>query len=131
MKPALLTAATAVACLALADPTALSRILMNLLQNACRHGRPARDGGRDWIEVRTGPGPWLEVRDSGPGIRAADRERLFQRFERLDRNGQGLGLGLALSRELAEACGGRLFLVEDAAVTIFRLELPPVPDLPP
>jgi len=117
--------------LALADPTALSRILMNLLQNACRHGRPARDGGPDWIEVRTGPGPWLEVRDSGPGIRAADRERLFLRFERLDRNGQGLGLGLALSRELAEACGGRLFLVEDPAVTIFRLELPPVPDLAP
>jgi signal transduction histidine kinase len=59
-----------------------------------------------------------------------DRERLFQRFERLGSNGQGLGLGLALSRELAEACGGRLFLVEDARVTIFRLELPPVPDLP-
>jgi len=117
--------------LALADPTALSRILMNLLQNAHRHGRPARDGGSDWIEVRTGPGPWLEVRDSGPGIPPADRERLFQRFERLGKNGQGLGLGLALSRELAEACGGRLFLVDDPTVTIFRLELPPVPDLAP
>ncbi|HEX6813734.1 MAG TPA: HAMP domain-containing sensor histidine kinase [Planctomycetota bacterium] len=115
---------------ALADPTALSRILMNLLQNAARYGRPSRDGGPDWIELRTGPGPWVEVRDSGPGVAAADRDRLFQRFERLHQ-GRGLGLGLALSRELAEACGGRLFLVDDALATIFRLELPPVPDLPP
>ncbi|HEX5053866.1 MAG TPA: HAMP domain-containing sensor histidine kinase [Planctomycetota bacterium] len=115
--------------LALADPTALSRILMNLLQNALRHGRPARDGGPDWIEVRTGPGPWFEVRDSGPGIGAVARERLFQRFER-GGSGRGLGLGLALSRELAEACGGRLSYVTDAPVTTFRLELPPVPDLP-
>lgn len=112
---------------ALADPTALGRILTNLLQNAVRHGRPARDGGPPWIELRAGPGPVLEVRDNGPGVPAELRERVFTRFERAAATGEGLGLGLALSRELAAACGGTLRCLDDGS-TLFRLELPAVPD---
>lgn len=112
---------------ALADPTALGRILTNLLQNAVRHGRPSRDGSPSWIELRAGPGPLLEVRDNGPGVPAELRERVFTRFERATATGEGLGLGLALSRELAAACGGTLRCLDDGS-TLFRLELPAVPD---
>jgi signal transduction histidine kinase len=112
---------------ALADPTALGRILTNLLHNAVRHGRPARDDGPSWIELRAGPGPVLEVRDNGPGVPDELRERVFTRFERAAATGEGLGLGLALSRELAAACGGTLRCLDDGS-TLFRLELPAVPD---
>ena len=54
------------------------------------------------------------------------RERLFERFVRGHPGGDGLGVGLALSRELAVACGGSLRLVDDGATT-FVLQLPPVP----
>jgi signal transduction histidine kinase len=111
---------------ALADPTALGRILTNLLQNAVRHGRPARDGGPSWIELRAGPGPVLEVRDNGPGVPEHLRERVFGRFERAAATGEGMGLGLSLSRELAIACGGTLRCLDDGS-TLFRLELPAVP----
>ena len=116
----------ATAAEALVDPTALLRILTNLLQNARRHGRPARDGGPSRVRLLAGPGPRLEVRDNGPGVPAADRERVFLRFERLAANGPGQGLGLALSRELARACAGDLQVADDGRETIFRLTLPRV-----
>ncbi|MBK8096520.1 MAG: HAMP domain-containing histidine kinase [Planctomycetes bacterium] len=116
----------ATAAEALVDPTALLRILTNLLQNARRHGRPARDGGPSRVRLLAGPGPRLEVRDNGPGVPAADRERVFLRFERLATNGPGQGLGLALSRELARACAGDLQVDDDGRETIFRLTLPRV-----
>ena len=112
---------------ALVDPTALLRILTNLLQNAFRHGRPSRDGGPSHVTVAVGPGPSLEVRDNGPGVAVADRERIFGRFERGAGSVAGTGIGLAISRELAQACGGRLWCGDDGACTVFRLELPPVP----
>jgi two-component system sensor histidine kinase KdpD len=81
---------------------------VNLLGNALRHSPPGRPpamgashhAGR--VEIR--------VVDHGPGIPSADRERVFQPFQRLgDRdNATGVGLGLALSRGLAEAMGGTL-----------------------
>jgi signal transduction histidine kinase len=111
----------------LVDATALLRILTNLLQNACRHGRPSRDGSPSRIVVEVGPGPVVEVRDNGPGVPAADRERIFGRFERARRGGEGAGLGLALSRGLAEGCGGCLVCIDSGAETVFRLTLPAVP----
>ena len=113
--------------LALADATALLRILTNLLQNACRHGRPARNGSPSRITVEVGPGPAIEVRDNGPGVPVADRERIFGRFERARSGGEGTGLGLALSRDLARACGGGLVCSDSGTETIFRLTLPAVP----
>jgi signal transduction histidine kinase len=93
-----------------ADPLAISRILGNLLDNAAAYS-PAGSliqlvGGRDHRQAV------LTVRDHGPGIPADDRDRVFQRAVRLDRqpnrSGGRLGLGLYLARRLAHTSGGGL-----------------------
>lgn len=91
-----------------ADPALLERVLVNLMTNAVRYNSPeervllsaSRHGGH--VEIR--------VVDRGPGIPAADHDRVFLPFQRLgDRdNHSGVGLGLALSRGLTEAMGGTL-----------------------
>ncbi|MET9271431.1 HAMP domain-containing sensor histidine kinase [Kribbella sp. NPDC003557] len=83
------------------DPRQLERLLRNLLDNAVRHARTS-------VTVRIEQGPEhvvLHVDDDGPGIPPADRERVFERFTRLDeartRDAGGAGLGLAIAREIA------------------------------
>jgi two-component system sensor histidine kinase KdpD len=90
-----------------ADPALLDRILANLLSNAVRHSPPDRPPSilasehAGTVEIR--------VVDHGPGIPVADRDRVFLPFQRLgDRSHEGVGLGLALSRGLAEVMGGDL-----------------------
>jgi two-component system sensor histidine kinase KdpD len=91
-----------------ADPGLLERILVNIITNAVRYSPP---GTPPTVTVSE-HGGMVEVRviDRGPGIPAADRERVFLPFQRLgDRDNEtGVGLGLALSRGLAEAMGGTL-----------------------
>ncbi|MET9882058.1 HAMP domain-containing sensor histidine kinase [Streptomyces sp. NPDC006430] len=93
----------------------LTRLVTNLLDNAQRHA----DG---WVGIvlrldEATNTAVLEVRDDGPGIPAADRERVFERFTRLDdarsRDEGGTGLGLAIARDIAGRLGGSL-TVEDA-----------------
>jgi two-component system sensor histidine kinase KdpD len=90
------------------DPALLERILANVLSNALRHSPPTRPP----LITASEHAGYVEVRiiDHGPGIPVADRERVFLPFQRLgDRdNDTGVGLGLALSRGLAEAMGGTL-----------------------
>ena len=95
---------------AMAEPDALARVVTNLLDNAVRHKRTrvrvsAADGGSDLV---------ITVTDDGPGIPAADRERVFQRFARLDdaraRDAGGSGLGLAIVRELVRRHRGSVTL---------------------
>jgi signal transduction histidine kinase len=102
------------ACVVAGDPDALSRLLVNLLDNAVRHA-----ASQVCVSVRAEDGrAVLTVSDDGPGIPAADTERAFGRFSRLDdarnRNGpggtQGAGLGLAIVRSTAEAHGGSVSL---------------------
>ncbi|MFI8386438.1 sensor histidine kinase [Streptomyces sp. NPDC085540] len=88
------------------DPARLERALANLVDNALRYARAevvVRAAAHDGWAV-------LEVTDDGPGIPEADRDRVFERFVRLDadrgRASGGTGLGLAIAREIARAHGG-------------------------
>ncbi len=90
------------------------QVLGNLLDNAERH---ARDATRVHVQIRPafsgGSVVTACVIDDGRGVPAVDRDRIFERFVRLDRSVVGTGLGLYISRRLAEAQGGSL-VVEDA-----------------
>jgi signal transduction histidine kinase len=95
------------------DAQHLQRVLRNLLDNAARHAT-----GKVTIDLRgDGEHADLLVSDDGPGIPAADRERVFDRFVRLDdarsRDGGGSGLGLAIARGIVAEHGGTL-TVDDA-----------------
>jgi signal transduction histidine kinase len=85
------------------DPTLLQRMIRNLIENAQKHGSPP-------IEVRVhsrGRDAVLTVIDSGDGIPAAERERVFTPFYRpLGTRSRGSGLGLALVRQIARQHGG-------------------------
>jgi signal transduction histidine kinase len=107
-----------------ADPEKLQRVLFNLIQNAIRH-TPA-DGS---ITVRAEPaGEWveIEVADTGEGIALEERERVFDPFERGDgaRPGGGAGLGMAISRAIVEAHGGRIWLADSETGTRVRFVIP-------
>jgi signal transduction histidine kinase len=90
----------------IADRQRLTQAIMNLSQNAAAH---TADG--DAIELGSasdGDIVRLWVRDTGPGIPPDDHERIFHRFVRLDRAGEGGGLGLAITAAVAQAHGGRV-----------------------
>ncbi|TDD91473.1 sensor histidine kinase [Actinomadura rubrisoli] len=91
-----------------ADPALLERVLANLITNAVRFNPP----GAPVLVTASAHADRLELRviDRGPGIPAADRDRVFEPFQRLgDRdNHTGVGLGLALARGLAEAMDGTI-----------------------
>jgi signal transduction histidine kinase len=92
------------------EPDALARVFGNLLDNALRHAAATVR-----MTVRADHGYQIvTVTDDGPGIPEADRERVFQRFARLDdaraRDAGGSGLGLAIVRELVRRHGGAVTL---------------------
>ena len=93
------------------DASLLRQMVGNLLDNAVRHARP---GGVVTIRLqREGPTVTLAVRDDGPGVAVQDRERIFERFVRLDARSTGAGLGLPIARWVAQAHGGQLTLAPD------------------
>ncbi|WP_096444602.1 sensor histidine kinase [Mycobacterium shigaense] len=116
-----------------ADAHRIDQILTNLLDNARRHTPP---GGRITIELSAGrhgaenAAPWAEltITDTGPGVPAADRERIFGRLVRLntsrDRDRGGAGLGLPIARALARAHHGDLVCLPHNGGACFRLTLP-------
>ena len=96
------------------SPDLLARVVANLLANARRH---AGDSGKVSLSaVRTNGRVSVSVDDDGPGIPPAERERVFERFHRVDsarsREAGGSGLGLAISREIVAAHGGRIWAEE-------------------
>jgi signal transduction histidine kinase len=98
------------AVLARANAEKVQRVLFNLIQNAIRH-TPA--DGSVTVRAHSEPGGVeVEVADDGEGIAAADGERAFEAFYRGDdaRGDDGAGLGLAISRAIVEAHGGRIWL---------------------
>ena len=115
----------------------LRRLLLNLVDNATRH---ARANGLVTITLSTHDG-WarLVVRDDGPGVPPALRDRLFDRFVHGTRpvvpsgmpsageEATGGGLGLAIARAITEAHGGRIALLESEPGATFAVELPLLP----
>jgi signal transduction histidine kinase len=86
------------------EERAVIQILVNLIGNAVRH---SPEGGTVTIAcARTSGTASVTVSDEGPGISAADQQRIFERFERADQREGGTGLGLAISRRLARSMGG-------------------------
>jgi two-component system OmpR family sensor kinase len=110
---------------ALADPLWTGRAIANLVDNACRL---TPDGGTLRITLRGHANrAQLEIADSGPGIPAADRERIFERFHRgadARATTDGAGLGLPLAREIARAQSGDLRALDSDRGARFLLELP-------
>jgi signal transduction histidine kinase len=107
------------------DGDRVLQIISNLLSNAFRW---TPDGGRIELELSAVDGSvCVAVDDSGPGIPAAERERIFRPF--WSRDGGGTGLGLAIARELASALGGRIRLeTSPERGSRFELVLPAQPE---
>jgi two-component system OmpR family sensor kinase len=93
-----------------ADPDRLAQALRNLIGNAIAHTTPTRGLVRLDVERGAAAGLRFTVQDDGPGIPPDQRERVFDRFHRVDaardRASGGTGLGLAIVRAIAEAHGG-------------------------
>lgn len=93
------------------DAVLMVQMLINLLDNALKYGAP--DAPVELLARRVGDELMLAVRDRGPGVPPALRERIFEVFQRGPANGPsrtGSGVGLALCRAVARAHGGRLVL---------------------
>jgi signal transduction histidine kinase len=112
------------------DGDAVRRALLNLIDNAIKHGRPSG-------EVEAGARAddrhvWLSVRDDGAGIARSDRGRLFGRFARGTTGAAGAGLGLYLVDPVARVHGGRVDLTsaerQGCTFTLVLPRLPPSPD---
>jgi signal transduction histidine kinase len=103
-----------------ADPGQLSHLFLNVLGNALEAAGP---GG--WVEVRAGrdeANAWIEVYDSGSGPAPEVAARLFEPFVTGKR--EGVGLGLAVARQVASAHGGSITWRHTTEHTCFRTELP-------
>ena len=98
------------------DASSMKQVLLNLLDNAVKYGP---DGQRVVVRVEDAPsGTRLVVEDEGAGVPDSERERIFERFYRLDRDRAsavaGTGIGLSVVREIVARFGGSVF-VEDRA----------------
>jgi signal transduction histidine kinase len=107
----------------------LRRLVMNLATNAARHARTKVS----FELLAREEFAYLSVSDDGPGVPASEREHVFERFVRLDGarayQGGGVGLGLAIVREIANAHGGRVWIegADPGARFVVRLPCIAVP----
>jgi signal transduction histidine kinase len=104
------------------DPESLTRLLRNLLDNALKAVLPA--GHIDISLRRTNGLVTTRITDDGPGVPATERERIFERFVRLNPSSPGSGLGLAIARRIADEHGGRLTCDPSITGGSFTLQLP-------
>jgi signal transduction histidine kinase len=104
------------------DPDALERVLRNLIDNALTAIQP---GGRIDVRVRQRNG-YAEalIADDGPGVPEHERQRIFERFVRLDAGKPGHGLGLAIARRIAQQHDGDLTCDPTPRGASFTLHLP-------
>ncbi|MFN2166572.1 MAG: ATP-binding protein [Anaerolineae bacterium] len=107
------------------DSSHLFQIMTNLCENALNHSQPGDETPAIEVAVgrRSGTGrPYLEVRDRGPGVPADAADRIFEPFFRVGRERGGSGLGLFISRELAEVNRAALsYEPREGGGSIFRI----------
>jgi len=103
----------------LADPDRIAQVVRNLVRNAVEHTREPDGLVRLTVLPKAAGGIEFAVEDDGPGIPVAQRDRIFDRFQRTDtaraRAGGGAGLGLAIARAIVEAHAGRIYAGESTA----------------
>ena len=113
--------------LIMGDRDRIEQVMLNILSNAVKY---TPDGGHIRVSAGdAGDTVWMEVEDDGIGIPAGDRERIFERFYRVDkarsRESGGTGLGLSIATEIVQRHNGSLKLVDrEGPGTTVRLELP-------
>ncbi|HEY1015492.1 MAG TPA: DUF4118 domain-containing protein [Herpetosiphonaceae bacterium] len=108
------------------DYVQIEQVIWNLLQNAAKYSPP---GAPIAISAAAANG-WLltEIADRGPGVPPEERGRVFEKFYRLPGGAEGLGIGLAICKGLAEANGGSVELLDGpGGGTVARLLLPLAP----
>ena len=109
------------------DRSRLEQVMMNVVGNSIKY---TPDGGTITVDAGvSGKNVWIEVSDTGIGIPAQDRERIFDRFYRVDkarsRESGGTGLGLSIAREIVLRHHGTIGLSShDGPGTTVRIVLP-------
>ena len=111
------------------DALLIEQVLVNLLENAAKY---TPDGSPVFIVAQLRGGEVeIEVADRGPGIPAAERDRIFDKFYRSSSEGGGAGLGLTICRGIVVAHGGRIWVEDqEASGASFRFTLPIVGEPP-
>jgi signal transduction histidine kinase len=107
------------------DASLIERVLRNLLDNAIRYGKEGNFLGIGLVENKNDV--CISVKDRGKGIALKDRERIFERFYRVDRgrNGDGLGIGLSIVKEIVELHQGNIQVMSTPyEETVFLIRLP-------
>src|SRR5690606_13050785 len=111
----------------LGEADRLCQVLINLISNAIKYN----DADDPIVEIRSHANRQnyvIEIVDNGPGIAAADRKQIFEKFTRGERgpvsSAAGAGLGLAISREIITRMNGKLQLVPSTHGACFRVTLP-------
>ena len=115
------------------DPERMTEMMDNLVSNAVKYSPHER---KIWVSVRrSGRTVRFEVRDEGPGLTDADRQKLFGKFQRLSAQPTGgersTGLGLSIVKQLTELHGGQVLVSSTAGVgSTFSIELPALAPVP-
>ncbi|GEM_PF-1374188 len=112
----------------LTDPSAVERILFNLVDNACKYGKTDSERVIELKIVRQDKRLQFDVRDHGPGMSVSQKRKMFQAYN----HGQisagspntTIGLGLNICYNLAKALGGQLTFHDQSPGCMFRLEIP-------
>lgn len=105
-----------------ADSKAISEVVYNLLDNAVKYSPENSE-----IEIRAekiGDKIRFSVEDEGRGIAESEREKVFQKFYRIDKTAQGFGMGLAIVRGIVEAHDGRIWIEDGRTGSRFIFDLP-------
>lgn len=115
--------ASADSIMARGHPALMVELLANLLDNAIRYNEPGKEVLVE-VSIRDGM-PTVSFEDSGPGIPVEDRERVFERFTRLqpERDKVGTGLGLSIVRTLAETMGAEVAIRDTTSGKGLKIEV--------